>query len=456
MITFVTGKPGGGKSYYALRLIFDEFVNGGRLITTNIALVLPNFRELFLQRYLSVAQGIIHKEVDARLVDKFLDFPAKWRAVVCRHVYKSALNRALDTRWNVNRRIRILTEAEVPAFFLHRGHGVDIPPITQAEERLGRCPQIRELRPVDEPGVFYVIDEAHQFFNTRTWASNSLSAFSYLAKHRHLNDEIVFISQSPEQVDKQLKLQVQYWIYVLNTGMDLWGRGFRGRENHIKAHWYTEEPPHKMAILARLQAVKVETLEIEVSKPGQLRLGDCYLTLQFGTPTVGGRIGAETKRKRIGRPAWLIAIPVVGVVAVVWAVPYILEHSISAALGGINKGLTKGLGGNDTSSAVSTVSSVSSVPTLWSVRTVGLCRSVSCLSVCVRAVAPDGRPLAPAQWYDLPPDADYQRDSLNFSALGRIWRLRYNPDFDYDRRHASGSVVQQPLPGAGVQPLRPL
>lgn len=452
MITFITGKPGGGKSYYALRLIEDELVNGTRLITTNIELKLPELRELVLDRHMPELRSRCEKLATAYLEkEQFAGFPQDAYAVLHRYRSRVELLHLLDSQLNVYRRIRILREDEVQTFFLHRGNGVDIPPISPADERAGRCPPIRENRPADEPGIFYVIDEAHQFFNTRAWATNSLSAFAYLAKHRHFNDEIVFISQSPEQVDKQLKLQVQYWIYVLNTGMDLWGRGFRGRENHIKAHWYTEEPPRKMAVFARLQAVKTESIEIEVTKPGQLRLGDCYRTLQFGTPSVGGRATHETRRKKPGRPAWLIAIPVVAVMLVVWFIPRIIEHGVGAALGGLNKGLAKGFS-IDPSVPVSNKSVLSTAG--WSVRTIGRMKTYAGTSVCVRAVSADGTPLAPAQWFDLPPGVVIQDDTLDFAYNGTFYKLRYHPDFSKQERldSATNSSIMRKhdSPGVGV------
>jgi hypothetical protein len=38
MIHFVVGKPGGGKSYYAVRQLCHELLHGDRFIVTNLAL----------------------------------------------------------------------------------------------------------------------------------------------------------------------------------------------------------------------------------------------------------------------------------------------------------------------------------------------------------------------------------------------------------------------------------
>jgi len=294
MIYFLSGKPGGGKTYYLLRTIEQELVSGTRTVCTNIALKLPEFREYLQKKY-----------------DKDVDL------------------------WS---RVRILSEEEVPAFYLHRQKGVDIQPVNVVDERRGCYPAIAENRPTDDPGILYAIDEAHQFYNARAWQSNGLSIFHYLAKHRHFNDEVFFISQNPEQVDKQLKLQVQYWIYCLNTGNDLFGRGFRGKMNHIKASWYTEEIPKKMGFVSRSMASKVEDIDIEITKKdGKIRLGDCYETLQFGGTNTGLKV--EVKKKPQGRSVFWMAIPVAAVVMLIFFAPKLLQKGLEKVVGGANAGL---------------------------------------------------------------------------------------------------------------------
>ena len=48
-IHFISGKPGGGKTLYSVRLILDELVNGSRPIVTNVSLNLGRLNE-YLQR----------------------------------------------------------------------------------------------------------------------------------------------------------------------------------------------------------------------------------------------------------------------------------------------------------------------------------------------------------------------------------------------------------------------
>lgn len=332
MIYFLTGKPGGGKSYYSLTLIIEEIVKGHRVVVTNLALKLPQLQVLLLDRY--------DADIKKRIAEGKTD---EDRAAI--------RDRIMNTDFNVRARVRMLGKDQVGTFFLHRREGIDITPVTQAEEKQGKFPDFADYIDDADTGVMYVIDETHEYFNARCWQSNSLSIFNYLAKHRHYNDEIIFISQNPEQVDKQLKLQVENWLYLVNTGNDLWGRGFRGRKDHSKVHWYKEEPPKRMGHIAKLTAVKIEDVAIEVTKGDSIRIGDCYRTLGCAREGVGGRVTEDKGKVRGRSPLW-IALPVVVVVAAVWAVPYGIEFLTSRALGGLESGVNKGLGLPDGQSSV--------------------------------------------------------------------------------------------------------
>ena len=50
-IHFISGKPGGGKSLYATKLIIDEFIHGDRQIVTNVPLLIPRFYEYVSEKF---------------------------------------------------------------------------------------------------------------------------------------------------------------------------------------------------------------------------------------------------------------------------------------------------------------------------------------------------------------------------------------------------------------------
>jgi len=391
MIYFLTGKPGGGKSYYALTLIIEEIVKGNRIIVTNLALKLPQLQVLLLERYESIIKDELRK---------------------CADNDRDAVRRQLlSVKYNVLARIRVLGKDQVGAFFLHRRLGLDIPPVTQIEEKQGKYPDFASYIDGNDTGVMYVIDETHEYFNARCWQSNSLSIFNYLAKHRHYNDEVIFISQNPEQVDKQLKLQVENWLYILNTGNDLWGRGFRGRLNHSKVHWYKEEPPRKMGHIAKLTAVKVEDVPIEITKGDHIRIGDCYRTLGCAREGVGGRV-AEDKGKVRGRnPLWIV-VPVVGVVAVVWAVPYLIEWGTTRALGGLERGVAAGMVGPSGVNPPVRASAAPRDPKSLVLRAVCVMRTPTDTTLALAYYDRDSVRVGPVRWYQLPPGVTWADGTL--------------------------------------------
>jgi hypothetical protein len=50
-IHFISGKPGGGKTLYSLKLILEELIHGSRLVVTNVSLKLPELNEFIQTRH---------------------------------------------------------------------------------------------------------------------------------------------------------------------------------------------------------------------------------------------------------------------------------------------------------------------------------------------------------------------------------------------------------------------
>ena len=50
-VHFISGKPGGGKSLYAVRLVVDELVHGSRVVITNLPLELGRLNEFLQERF---------------------------------------------------------------------------------------------------------------------------------------------------------------------------------------------------------------------------------------------------------------------------------------------------------------------------------------------------------------------------------------------------------------------
>jgi hypothetical protein len=64
----------------------------------------------------------------------------------------------------------------------------------------------------DKP-VLVFIDEAHLWFNSRDWAKQSRDFLNYLTLSRRFHVDLVFVSQHPDNVDKQVRRLIQHYWY---------------------------------------------------------------------------------------------------------------------------------------------------------------------------------------------------------------------------------------------------
>ncbi|KAF0178698.1 MAG: Zonular occludens toxin (Zot) [Limisphaerales bacterium] len=175
-VSFIVGKPGGGKSMLATRVVLNELVTTDRYVVTNVPLR------------------------PKRLIEYAL---AKYGA----HVNPA--------------RIRILNDEETKQFFLHRAgnHVAAMPPDgTNGVVDYKRCtgPDGIERDNGELLPVFYVIDEAHLHFGARDWAKTGKPAMWYLSQHRHFGDNVVFVTQSWKNVDGAFRRLAQEFTTCVN------------------------------------------------------------------------------------------------------------------------------------------------------------------------------------------------------------------------------------------------
>lgn len=194
MITFICGKPGGGKSLTALRemaIALDD--PQGPFIVTNLSLRLDSI----MQRW-----GI-----------------------------ESALNR-----------IRILDDSEIGEFYLcRRGDSGDFDLPLHVPAGLGyEVPDLgsEKLDSVVERGTLYIIDEVHVHFHARQWQRVGMATQFWATQHRKINDRVLLLTQKIEQVEKQLRnLGQEYWLcenLQKKAGPVKWVR----HSSKIKVHRY--------------------------------------------------------------------------------------------------------------------------------------------------------------------------------------------------------------------------
>lgn len=242
MIKLYTGTPGAGKSYGSLkREIIPELRWGDRVVVTNLA-IRPGELNAYLQ--------------------------------------------SVGADCDLDDRLRMISRDEAQRFWLCREAGVKIPDTVDPD--FG----VYSKRP-----ILYVIDEAHIMFDARHFMEISKALSFYISQHRHLDDEIVFISQHGDQLEKRIRKLAGIWYVFRNLGYQNMWQFFRMPKRMIVRTYYSEPP-------AVCDKIEYEKLDLAVA--------GCY-------DTTGG-VGISGKRKperfkAKGFPLWTLVFP--GLVALV-------------------------------------------------------------------------------------------------------------------------------------------
>ena len=105
-----------------------------------------------------------------------------------------------------------------------------------------------------ESPVLVIIDEAQIYLNARDWASASRELLSFLCQSRKVHTDVIFITQSEFNIDKQILRLVQYiWRFRNMENWLLFGRKlswchvFRAVQfdydgkTELSAHWVPKE-----------------------------------------------------------------------------------------------------------------------------------------------------------------------------------------------------------------------
>lgn len=201
MIHFVTGKPGGGKSYYSLRQIVEDLAKTERWIVTNLPIVLEELAEYLHNRY--------PEPIDIR------------------------------------RRIRLLSDDEVRDFWRHYP-GFDLPGTTEEiagmKAKAGKTlTDFSKLNEIDYPGTLFVIDEVHLHFSARQWQSIGDDCELFMSQHRKLKSDVLLVTQHSEKVDKNMRRNAQDFTVLRNMETErMWlGVTFKKR---LRRQTYLHQP----------------------------------------------------------------------------------------------------------------------------------------------------------------------------------------------------------------------
>lgn len=273
-VHFISGKPRGGKSLYSVKLMVEELVHGTRPILTNVPLNLGRLNEYLQEKY----------------PDRVID---------------------------VVGRVHLLSDAQTREFFTYRPGGVRIARLSKDQWSAGELPNYHG---VTDQGVFYAIDEIHNFFNARAWAETGRDVLFYLSQHGHLGDTVIAITQHIGNVDKQFRSVSQDYTYVRNMKKEKLGV-FRMPGVFLRKTYL--QPATE-----RTEAVESGTFKLDVTG-----LASCYSTV--GGVGIHSRGDADKNEKQKGLPWWifLIGVPVLLLLLLTYA-PKLVSWVLSPSGGG--------------------------------------------------------------------------------------------------------------------------
>jgi len=233
MIEMLTGLPGAGKSYGALLFIMEKLERSSQFVITNCALNLDELNAYYNRR-------------GGAFVDVFS-------------------------------RIRLITTAEAREFWRFRGEFTVLPSRPVPKRRSNEV--FREvLKPAPEdvnscqvvdvcndwladlgvvtPGVFYVLEEAHLLFDSRSWQNSAACLTFYNSQHRKFRDDALFVTQFLKMVEIRVKgFAENFYVY----------RNFKGR----KVYQFLRMP-------ARMRELK---FGMDPSTPGAVQDSETWRTL---------------------------------------------------------------------------------------------------------------------------------------------------------------------------------
>ena len=273
MISFITGKPGGGKGLVVLKELIHELVNGERPIITNLAIkVEPWVR--------------ITKHRGKRIVKSEMGLAAY-------------LVREYGQDFDVRKRVHLLPEENTGEFYLWR-----VNPETHelvksdcVRDAAGRVTEYDTTNAMRWGGVVYCVDEAWKFYGARSWQDTGKGVLFAGAQHRKLADRWFIVTQNTKQVDTCLRQVAEdFWVCV----------------NHGKKKLGAWRQPEMFQVLVygEVPTGAGEPMTRKVFKLDKVGIGGCYDTA--GGVGVAGGGGADIGERAKGLPVWTILVGIVG------------------------------------------------------------------------------------------------------------------------------------------------
>jgi len=288
MISFFTGKPGGGKGLLSMQQIVDELVSGKRHIICNTPVRL-------LPWIFGNGQPMIG--------------------------LKSYLLQKYGKDFDCEKRVHILDDDDISSFFLFR---VVDGKLQKAEADIQKKGDEERVMGYDTSlaaqsgGVLYVVDEAWKFYGSRNWQKTGEAMLFYAAQHRHFGDDVLIVTQHTKQIDPAIQRVAQdFWVVT----------------NHSKLSFGMFRQPDIFSVAIFDQAPTGGQLKPMSRKI--FRLDKKGLAQTYDTSSgvgLAGRMAADTGARKKGLPWWTFLILAAIIIAVVSEIPRLGGWVVGKAL----------------------------------------------------------------------------------------------------------------------------
>lgn len=301
MIHFVTGLPGDGKTLYSVHVAVKRLVFTNCTVVTNVSMLKDRLNEYIQDKY-------PHAEVD------------------------------------VMNRVRLIKDEQVSSFFRYRSGDLDLPIMDENGpdgKKLDRLTFLANAKtyflPMNESEdyrqpVFYIIDEAHDYFNAREWMTTGRALLYYCSKHRHLGDEIIFITQHLEQCERQLRNLCSEYHRIKNHYRR--SMGFISSRGRFTRESYYQPPT----------SPNVKSFEKSSFKIDAAGVASCYETR--GALGIEGTSEQQRDVKKRRLPWWSVwlglGIAAIAVFVALKLVPMMISSYIGGIGSSVNEALTPG------------------------------------------------------------------------------------------------------------------
>ena len=299
-VIFISGKPGGGKSYWAFKqYVVRELIQGHRTIITNLD-ILPGMLNEWLQEFAPKQVRQMDIDLHSRLIILTKDQSNRF------YLYRPEDYRLKDPEeeWDADK-----FSGKV------KQHGYKRPKLDLTQCYRGTAEEEETCNPRELGGVLYIIDELHEYFNAREWMETGRSALTYLSQHRKMGDDVICITQSIGNVDKQFRSVAQEFQYVRNYNKEKVG-AFKSFP------WFEVKYYLTPADNAGSKAFNQTTFRLDS------RLKYCYDTAA-GVGVAGGL--ADMGQKVKGIPIWVLGLLILcGIVGLVFA-PSMVSNLIAGS-----------------------------------------------------------------------------------------------------------------------------